>query len=396
MLVISDVRAVTAEGVRPCSIMVEGGRIAGIGPRDIVQGAGACHIDAAGRLAVPGFIDLHLHGAMGLDVMAADLQVLERLSRLLGKWGVTAYCPTTASAPSPQLVRAVATVAEATRRSTEPGWPGARVLGCNVEGPYLARGRRGAQAEDCLRLPDLEELERLHAAAGDTLRIFTLAPELPGALPAIRWLRARGIIPGIGHTDADQEEAMAAVAAGATHATHTFNAMRPLHHRDPGVLGAVLDRDEVLAEVIADGRHVHPAVVRLLCRAKGITRVAAVSDLTPLAGCPPGEYDLYGGRAVLTAEAAVLKHSGSLAGSVVPLSGAFRNLREWGFSPEEAVCLTSTNAAGHLGLGERKGALRPGMDADLGVLDDDGAVFLTLAMGRILHGPGPLAAAPQK
>ncbi|HSW09603.1 MAG TPA: N-acetylglucosamine-6-phosphate deacetylase [Bacillota bacterium] len=394
MLVISDVRAVTAEGVRPCSIMIEGDRIAGIGPPDSDQGASACRIDAVGRRAVPGFIDLHLHGAMGLDVMAADLQVLERLSRLLGKWGVTAYCPTTVAAPSRQLIRAVAVVAEAARRSTEPGWRGARVLGCHVEGPYLARGRRGAQAEDCLRLPDLEELERLHAAAGATLRIFTLAPELPEALPAIRWLRARGIIPGMGHTDAGHEEALAAIAAGATHATHTFNAMRPLHHRDPGVLGAVLDRDEVLAEVIADGRHVHPAIVRILCRAKGVARVAAVSDLTPLAGHPPGEYDLYGERIVLTAESAVLKHSGSLAGSVVPLSGAFRNLREWGFSPEEAVCLTSANAARHLGFAEHKGALRPGMDADIAVLDDDGAVFLTVAMGRIIHGPGLPSAAP--
>jgi N-acetylglucosamine-6-phosphate deacetylase len=392
MLVIGNVQAVVAEGVRVCSIMVEDALIAGIGPPDAVPGAGGSRIDAAGRVAVPGFIDLHLHGAMGLDVMAADPGVLERLSRVLGSWGVTAYCPATASAPPRELVRAVAAVAEATRRSSEPGWRGARVLGCHVEGPYLARERRGAQPQDCLRLPDFEELERLHGVAGETLRILTLAPELPDALPAIRWLRARGVIASLGHTDAGEQEALAAVAAGATQATHTFNAMRPLHHREPGVLGVVLDRDEVLAEVIADGRHVHHAVVCILCRAKGMTRVAAVSDLSPLAGCPPGEYDLYGERAVLTTESAFMKQTGSLAGSLVPLHGAFRNLREWGFSLEQAVRLTSTNAAAQLGLGDRKGDLRAGMDADLAVLNADGEVFLTLARGRIIHGPvGPSA-----
>ncbi len=394
MLVIGDVRAITPDGVKSCSILVEDDLIAGIGSPGVDGGARTRRIDAAGRLAVPGFIDLHLHGAMGLDVMEADPQGIERLSGILGSWGVTAYCPTTVAAPPDRLARVVATVAEAARRSAEPGWPGARVLGCHVEGPYLSPGRRGAQPGSCLRLPGLEELERLRLAAGDGLRIFTLAPELPGAPAAIRWLAARGIIPAAGHTDAGQEETTAAIAAGLTHATHVFNAMRPFHHRDPGVLGVILDRDEVLAEVIADGRHVQPAAVRILCRAKGITRVAAVSDLTPLAGCPPGEYDLYGERVVLTTESAFMKQTGLPAGSLVPLHGAFRNLRKWGFSPEEAVRLTSTNAAVQMGLGGCKGALRPGMDADLAVLDDDGEVFLTLAKGRIIHGPAHPSTAP--
>ena len=394
MLVINDVRAVTAEGVKPCSIAIEGGLISDISPRRVDRAVGACRIDAAGRLAVPGFIDLHLHGARGLDVMEPDLGVLERLSQVVGGWGVTAYCPTTVAAPIHQLDRTLAAVAEATRRSGDPGWRGAQVLGCHVEGPYLSTERRGAQPESCLRFPDLDELQQLHGMAGGCLRIFTLAPELPGALPAIRWLRAKGIIAGAGHTDADQEGALAAIAAGVTHATHTFNAMRPLHHRDPGMLGIVLDREEVLAEVIADGQHVHPAVVRLLCRAKGMTRVVVVSDLTPLTGRPPAEYDLYGARVVLTTESAFVKQSGALAGSLVPLNGAFRNLRKWGFSPEEAVRLTSTNAAEHLGLGGRKGVLRPGMDADVAVLDDDGEVFLTTAMGRIIHGPAHPSATP--
>lgn len=387
MVIIENAYAATPRGLQHCSIVVEGPAIAEVVPSGVPLNVapGSIRVDARGRLTLPGFVDLHLHGAGGIDVMEGNPQALERLAVLLARWGVTSFCPTTISAAPEAVRRAVEAVAWAVVRSQEEGWPGAKVVGSHCEGPFLSRIRRGAQPEGALRLPDIREVEELWQASRGTLRVVTLAPELPGAIPIVRWLVAHGVVVSAGHSDASCEEALGGIRAGITQSTHTFNGMRPLSHRDPGLLCAIMNSDEVLAEVIADGCHVSPHVVRLLCRVKGIHRVVVVSDLTFLAGLPPGEYDFAGSRVLVTETGAFLNETGGLAGSVTPMNVAFRNLLDWGFSVEEAVRLTSTNAADQLGLTQRLGALHEGMDADIVILDDDGTVFATIVAGRIAY-----------
>jgi N-acetylglucosamine-6-phosphate deacetylase len=406
----------TRRGLERVTIVISGERVVGLLPLGDGRPDGAGHatprreaprLDAAGRFAVPGFVDLHVHGAAGVDFTAADggrLEALRALSSYLAAHGVTAFCATTLSAGPDVLLEAVEAVAEAAEASaaastadptasaggiqpktSKTPWPGARVLGCHLEGPFLSPIRRGAQPLDALRPPDLAEMEALVRASRGTLRIVTLAPELPGAFEVVRWLAARGVVVAAGHTDATYEETATAVAAGLTHSAHTFNGMRPLAHRDPGVLGAVMNHDEILAEVIADGLHVSRHVVRLLCRAKGIRRVAVVSDLTHLAGLEPGEYDFAGQRVEVTAGRVTVKETGGLAGSVSPLNEAFRNLLEWGFSVREAALLTSGNARRQMGLLGADGVIEEGCPADIAVVGADGEVVLTLAGGRVIH-----------
>lgn len=387
MLVIENAHAATTRGLKRCTILIEGASIAEVLPSEVPLkvAPASTRIDARGRLTVPGFVDLHVHGAGGIDVMEGNPEALERLAVLLARWGVTSFCPTTISAAREDVRRAVEAVARAAVRSQQGDWTGAKVLGSHCEGPFLSRVRRGAHPEGAIRLPDLREVMELWEASCGTLRLFTLAPELPGAIPAVRWLVAHGVVVSAGHSDANYEEAMRGIGSGITHSTHTFNAMRPLLHRDPGLVCAIMNNDEVLAEVIADGRHVSPHVVRLLCRAKGTHRVAVVSDLTLLAGLPEGEYDFAGSRALVTERGVFVKESGALAGSATPMNVAFSNLLGWGFSVEEAVMLTSTNAARQLGLAQRLGAIQEGMEADLVVLDDDGTVFATIVAGKMVY-----------
>lgn len=397
--------APTARGLEEVTLEVAGGRIERIlpvagrsgarppaatgrsGARPSAVTGSVRRVDGGGRLAVPGFVDLHVHGAMGVDVTdvspdGAGLDAMRRLSRTLAGHGVTGFCATTVSAQRDRLRRALEAVALA---ATEPAgaWPGARVLGSHSEGPFLSAARRGAQPLEVLRPPELSEIESLYAASCGTLRVLTLAPELPGALESVRWLAGRGVVAAAGHTDATYDEAEAGIAAGVTQSAHTFNGMRPFGHRDPGVLGAVMNHDEVLAEVIADGVHVSPHVVRLLCRAKGVRRVAVVTDLTHLAGLASGEYDFAGERVLVNASGAFVKRTGGLAGSVTPMNLAFRNLLAWGFTVEEAVLLTSANARRQLGLPGGSGILEEGAPADITVIGRDGGVALTLVGGRI-------------
>ncbi|HHY35125.1 MAG TPA: N-acetylglucosamine-6-phosphate deacetylase [Firmicutes bacterium] len=398
-----NVLAVTPAGVKRASVTVRDGVIVdvadlsgGIPERSgEVIAAGereACPdtpartvIDAGGRRAIPGFIDLHIHGANGFDAMDGNAGSLRALSETLVKWGVTAYCPTTVAASRQELCKSLEGIAEGVSLSRGPNWKGAEIVGSHCEGPYFARNRRGAQPESAIRNPNMEEVGELWESSRGTLRIFSLAPELPGAISAIEWLRQRGVTVSAGHTDASFEEAMRGVKAGISQSTHTFNGMRPMAHRDPGIVCAVLTADAVDAEVIADGMHVHPEMVKLLVRVKGTDRVIAVSDLTHMAGLPPGLYSLGDTPVELTASGAFVRGTGGLAGSVSPLLVAFNNLLKWGFGIEDAVRLTSSNAARKLGLERRKGAIAPGMDADIVVLNDDGTVFLTMVRGRILY-----------
>ncbi|MBV9852029.1 MAG: N-acetylglucosamine-6-phosphate deacetylase, partial [Armatimonadetes bacterium] len=271
-------------------------------------------------------------------------------------------------------------------REDERGADEARVLGLHLEGPYINAKRRGAQPEAHVRPPDVAEFQHWVALSGEAVRQITLAPETEGAEALVRAARAAEVIVSLGHTDATAQDVEAAVGWGATQGTHTFNAMPPLHHRHPGAAGAVLARPEIVAEVIADGVHLHPLVVRLLLAAKGPAGAVLITDAMEGAAMPDGEYAL-GGVPVFVRDGTAAFADGTLAGSVLTMNRAFRNaLRFAALPPHVASAYASANAARQLGLSDRLGSLEPGKDADLVLLrPDTGEVACTLIGGQIAY-----------
>jgi len=329
----------------------------------------------------PGFIDLHVHGGSGFDVMDASFQSLDGLSKHLSAGGTTSFLPTTYSAPLQNLKLAAHAVREATAKQTQ----GAKVLGIHLEGPYINPKRKGAHSPTHIRSPSIDELVKLEQEAGGSLRMVTLAPEVGLALEVAKSLRSKGIILSAGHTDATYEEMEAATEAGFTHVTHLFNAMRPFHHRDPGVVGAALTDERLTVELIADGLHLHPASLRLAALVKGSEKTVLASDSVMPAGLQDGEY-LLGGDKVYLKDRRCSLESGQLAGSTIRLCDAVRNIVELADLPlTKAVEMASLSPARVLGLADRKGCLKPGWDADLTVFDQSFTVLFTMVEGRIVY-----------
>jgi len=298
-------------------VVVEAGKITHVGSG---IPSSACQVlDYGDCLVVPGFIDLHVHGGGGHDVMGASIEGLNGLSRFLAVGGVTSFLATAYSASQENILAATKAVAKAVKGGSE----GSKILGLHLEGPYVNPKMAGAQSIAHIRPPNIDELEEIHRAAGRALRIVTLAPEMEGAVEAVAWLRSKGVVPSAGHTDATHAEMMAAVEAGLSHAAHLFNRMRPLHHREPGAVGAALADDRVSVGLVADGFHLHPSTLRLAARAKGSRRTALVSDAISAAGLPNGEYRL-GVEKVRVEGGRSLLESGALAGSTIRLCDAVR------------------------------------------------------------------------
>ncbi len=374
---------VTPDGVLEGGALTvdDAGDIAEVGARRTTP-ARSGDIDAHGLLVLPGFVDMHVHGGGGADFMHGTPEAVRQVARTHARFGTTALLATTMTASrgdTDAAIRAARAVMEAGRGEDE-----ARVLGIHLEGPYICAAKRGAQPEAFVRPPDAGELTHWIALSGQTVRQITLAPELPGAEAVIRLARSSGVIVSIGHTDATAADVGAAIAWGATRATHTFNAMRGLHHREPGTVGAVLARPEVVCEIIADGVHLDPLIVRLIVAAKGAAGTALITDAIEGAAMPDGEYAL-GGQAVIVRDGTAAFADGTLAGSVLTMNRAFRNVIGWaGVSPPDAARLSSGNAARQLGLGDRFGEIVPGRAADLAILHPDtGEVAWTLVGGRV-------------
>jgi N-acetylglucosamine-6-phosphate deacetylase len=336
-------------------VAVAGGRIVAVGDGDPPNAAET--VDLTGRLLVPGFVDLHVHGGGGAQFMSGEPDECRRAARFHVGHGTTALLATTLTAPPAALLAAVRGIAAA----DDPA-----IVGVHLEGPWLSELRRGAQDAAALRAPDPGELAALVAAG--PVRLVSLAPELPGALALIERIVEAGAVAGLAHTDATYEQAVAAIDAGARHAVHVFNGMRPLDHREPGVIGAVLDHEAVTAEVIADGHHVHPAAVRLLVRTKGARATVLVTDAIEAAGLPDGDYRL-GSEPVQVRDGRAVTASGRLAGSTLTMDAAVRNACAWGIPLADALAMAATTPAAVLGL--PKGRIAPGYDADLAVLDTE-------------------------
>jgi N-acetylglucosamine-6-phosphate deacetylase len=376
---------VTQDGVLSSGTLLidDEGLIGEIAPQRITV-AGAGEIDAGGYLVLPGFIDLHVHGGGGADFMHGTPEAARQAARTHARFGTTSLLATTLTASRERTDRAIRSVVQVRETGREPDE--ARLLGIHLEGPYICPARRGAQPVAHVRLPDMAEFAHWVALSGDTVRQITLAPEMPGAETLVRAAIEQGVVVSLGHTDATAEQAEAAVGWGARQATHLFNAMTGIHHRRPGVAGAVLARPEIVAELVADGVHLHPLIVSLILNAKGPGGAVLITDAMEGAAMPDGDYDL-GGTPVRVHDRTATFDDGTLAGSVLTMNRAFQNARIYAsLSPVQAARFASANAARQLGLDDQIGTLEPGKEADIVILDPGtGEVIWTLIAGRVAY-----------
>ena len=377
------------------SIVVSDGRIEAIHDRVMTKPAGATYLDLAGHLIVPGFIDVHVHGVEGVDVLD-DEQAVARVAAILPKYGVTAFCPTSIAC-TPEKLSALLSGVDAARATRAPG--SARVLPAHLESNFINPEYKGAQPIACLRTPRAQGAQGAQGApaasefTGDhildiiakrraSVGIVTLAPELPGGIDLVRDLVEHGHRVSLGHTGATYDQARAAIDAGARHATHLFNRMSLMSSRAPGVAGAVLESTAVAAELICDGVHVHPALMAMAIRAKTARRMMAITDGTAGAGLAPGSRTRLGDRAIVITDRCALLEDGTLAGSILSMDGAFRMLVNGvKLSLSDASRMCSTTPADELGLPEL-GALETGKAADLVVLGRDLRVRQTFVAGE--------------
>jgi N-acetylglucosamine-6-phosphate deacetylase len=371
-------------------VLIEEGVIREVGSQHTVAVPPAAQVVELGdKILAPGFIDVHIHGGAGHDLMEGTKEAVEAVARSVFRHGTTSFVPTTLSAPPAVLEKTLAGL-----RSVISSWkfdggePQAAPLGIHLEGPFLSATCRGAHPRSDLQDPSISLFQRFLDAAGGTLRILTLAPELEGAAELQRYAAEKGVRVALGHSNATFEEALRAIDAGAVHAVHVFNAMRPFSHRDPGILGAVLTDDRVKAEVITDGVHADAVALRLLVRAKGVSRTVLVTDAVSATGMGPGKYRLGGMEIILgddprTGLPTCRNQEGALAGSVLTQDRAVRNMVAMaGVDLLEAVRMASWNPARLLGVEARKGWLREGADADLVLLHRDGTVAGAMVSGR--------------
>ncbi len=366
-------------------LVIEEGVIAQVTSRDRSEiPAGSQVRDFPGAVLAPGLIDLHIHGGAGHDVMTAHAAALEEMEHSLVKHGVTAYFPTTVTAPLDDtlvaLDRLAAAIETTSARQRDGSSLRAQPLGIHLEGPFLSHAKCGVHPAEHLLAPSLEVFDRLWQAARGKVSLMTMAPELPKAEYLIGEAARRGVCVSLGHSDSLLAPVEAAIAAGARHATHTFNAMRALNHREPGILGAVLADDRLTADIIADGIHVHPDVVRLFLRAKGADRAVLISDALSATGMGDGRYRLGGFEFEVRGERC--EHNGRLAGSVLTLDRAVRNaMRFTNCVLQDAVRMATLNPAQVAGFAGRKGQLVEGADADIVVLTPDGRPMQTFVAG---------------
>jgi N-acetylglucosamine-6-phosphate deacetylase len=364
-------------------LVVEDGRISEVSSRSAKEVPGnAEFIDFGDAALAPGFIDIHMHGGAGLDVMRALPPELPRLGKFLAIHGVTGYFATTVAAPLDATCAALGRLADAIETGSETSDPvQARPLGIHLEGPFLSHKRRGVHPPENLVTPTVEVFERLWQAARGHVRMLTIAPEIPGAMEVITEAARRKVCVSIGHSDAEMPVAHAAVKAGARHATHTFNAMRPLDHRVPGIIGEVLSNDQLSADIIVDGIHVDPAVVKLFLRAKGRERAVLITDAISATGMPDGRYQL--GPIEVDVKDGKCTSNGSLAGSVLTMDRAVRNVTQFSnWTLRDAVQAATLNPARAVGLSDRHGVLTQGAEANFTVLSPAGAVLKTIVRGQ--------------
>jgi N-acetylglucosamine-6-phosphate deacetylase len=379
--VFTNARLLDPEGSAPerGSLVVEDGRIAGVLGPGAALPEEAARIDCRGAWLAPGFIDLHHHGRLVFDDADDAAGALEAASASLSRYGTTAFLPTTLAWPQAELHERVSGLARALEdRSSRRGWPGAIPLGIHLEGPWIRGEAAGAQPLRGIRPYHAEEGRAVLDAAQGSVRLVTLAPELPGAEDLLAELSRRGIVAALGHSLAGAESIERAITAGLRHVTHLFNAMGPLHHRERGTAGLALADDRLSCDLICDGAHVHPDVVRVAARAKG-DRLLLITDGIE----PPGPGDSFGSGSLSSDGVALRLADGRLAGSCLTLDRAVRNLCAFaGASLRDAVAACTLRPARLLGIESERGTLRRGARADLVAVAEGGAVGRTWIAGE--------------
>lgn len=342
-------------------------------------------LDAKGRILCPGFIDVHIQGAGGCDFLDGTKDAIDKISRMLARFGTTSYLATTVfkNGGNPHIENIVtsAPVPQGLSR-------GAQLLGIHLEGPFVNPKRKGMIRPDGISEYSSDYFEKILKTTRGKLRMMTVAPELKGAPAIIKKLRRNGIIASFGHSDAGYEEARKGIDAGITHATHIFNAMRPIHHRDPGGLTAILMDEGVSAQLIADGVHIHPAVIKLIIKLKGIKNIILITDSMSSQGLPDGKY-VYDGWRYYSKAGACRYKDGTLIGTALSLNRIVKRMAQCGgVSLPEAIQMATINPARILGIDGKKGSIEQGKDADLVIMDEELSVFMTIAGGEVVYENG--------
>lgn len=378
-LLIEGGTLVTPEVVLPNhSLFIEDNRILFLEAGRRSESGEWYRINANGMWVVPGFIDIHVHGAVGHEVMDANDEALHLMANFFAQHGVTSYLATTIAASFENTLAAVENVS----RTKQPS-KGSHHLGVHLEGPYINPKFGGAQPPQQIRNPNLNEFESWLSSG--SVRMVTVAPELPGALQIIDRGVRDGIQFAVGHSMASHDQLILAIGRGLHHATHTFNAMQAMNHRDPGVVGGVLTDDRIWAQLICDGVHVHPAVVKLLFRVKGVKRTILITDAIGAAGLSDGNYSQLG-QSIIVTNGIAKTAEGRLAGSTLTLDKALRNMMSYcDLSLVQALPMVTSVPADALGIAARKGSLHPGSDADVVLLDSNLNVRLTIVAGQIVY-----------
>jgi N-acetylglucosamine-6-phosphate deacetylase len=364
-------------------VSVESGAVVSVVSRtESASAQNKAAIDFGDCVIAPGFFDIHIHGGVNCDVMRGTSDEMKKFEVFLARHGVTSYFPTTVTASQDATLSALERLADRIEAAENQAAGGATPLGIHLEGPFLSHVKRGVHPPVDLVEPSVAAFDKLWQAARGHVRMITIAPELNGAAEVIAEASKRGVCVSIGHSDATLEQARRGVSAGARHATHTFNAMRPLDHRAPGILGEVLTNDQLSADVIADGIHVDPTVIDLLFRAKGIENLVLITDAISATGMPDGRYML--GMLEVELKDGRCLRDGNLAGSALTMDRAVRNVMKFaGLDLQQAVRAASMNPAKVVGI--KKGTIEPGADADFVVLTATGEVRATIVKGVVVQ-----------
>jgi N-acetylglucosamine-6-phosphate deacetylase len=338
-------------------------------------------IEARNKFIVPGYIDIHVHGGGGSDVTDGEYEDIKQIAITHSRFGTTAFLPTAATMDKDKIIKSLKSIHEAKSKGTGA----AEILGIHLEGPYINPEKKGAQKEEDIKKISIEEFLEFNRASDNLIRLVTIAPEMPGAIDFIRWLHKQGIIISVGHSNATYKQVQEGIQAGLSHITHTFNAMSGLHHREPGVVGAALSSPKLTVEIIADGIHLHPVVIKILIQAKESEKIMLITDAMKATGIVEGIYHV-NGREVTVAKGQARLKDGTLAGSVLTMDKAVRNLvTKVGISLMKAVQMASFNPAKCLGIDDRKGSLEPGKDADIVILNKNLEAELTMVAGKVIY-----------
>jgi N-acetylglucosamine-6-phosphate deacetylase len=377
--VVHNVQVVSQNSIVPsAAVLIREGKIERVESGDFPILKGEYEfIDGGGHLLVPGMIDVHIHGANGFDMMDGTEESIQEVSRKCASTGCTSFLATSVSSTIEDLIKMIRNVKSVVGKEV-----GAKIAGIHLEGPYLNPKRKGMQNEKYLRHPNIKEMKEIFQEAGSLIKMVTIAPELPGGMELISFLKEQEIITAIAHSDATYDEAKQAFTAGATHVTHCFNGMRPIHHRDPGLVVAAFEEKHVSLQAIVDEIHLHPAIIRLMHRLKGSEGMVLITDALQAMGMGDGNY-VFGGHNVTVSEGIARLEDGTLASSTVTMNQALRHTVETGISLKDAVHMASATPADILGL-IHKGKVAAGFDADLLLLDDEFQVQWTMIDGQIL------------